>query len=388
MVTWWRTFSASLGVASALWCAPVFAEGEDGDEEEVYQPASDDEAEAPTEVARPAPRQLLGEPQASENHVVRSGDTLWDLCSKYLNSPWYWPKIWSYNPQISNPHWIYPGNELHFYPGDEALPTAVAVSRAMTAEEQPDSTFEDETPSEVDAEELVTTAGAIQAARPAPNSVWSSHQGFMSSADHERSGVIQNSQSESVMLSDLDTVYLKMKETPKRGQRFAIYRTIREITHPMTGEPFGYAVEIVGGVQVIEAGSSVATAQIAQSFRPVERGDFVGKWPESFGARVAPIQGDTETKGYIVDTMGDAVGAIGEHTVVFIDRGREHGLQKGNVLSVVDRMDGYTRETEGLPIEDVGQVMVIDVQDRAATAVVTFAVRELAVGDKVELRRP
>src|SRR4051794_22822885 len=48
----------------------------------------------------------------SEVHVVQSGDTLWDLCSKVLNSPWYWPKIWSYNPQITNPHWIYPGNEL------------------------------------------------------------------------------------------------------------------------------------------------------------------------------------------------------------------------------------------------------------------------------------
>src|SRR5262245_30348463 len=55
-------------------------------------------------------------PQVSETHAVQSGDTLWDLCSKYLNSPWYWPKIWSYNPQITNPHWIFPGNELRFYP--------------------------------------------------------------------------------------------------------------------------------------------------------------------------------------------------------------------------------------------------------------------------------
>src|SRR6185295_9150078 len=46
----------------------------------------------------------------SQVHTVEKGDTLWDLSSKYLGSPWYWPKVWSYNPQIANPHWIYPGN--------------------------------------------------------------------------------------------------------------------------------------------------------------------------------------------------------------------------------------------------------------------------------------
>ncbi len=51
-------------------------------------------------------------------HTVEKGDTLWDLSSKYLGSPWYWPKVWSYNPQIANPHWIYPGNQVRFFPGN------------------------------------------------------------------------------------------------------------------------------------------------------------------------------------------------------------------------------------------------------------------------------
>ena len=42
----------------------------------------------------------------SQVHTVEKGDTLWDLSSKYLGSPWYWPKVWSYNPQIANPLWI------------------------------------------------------------------------------------------------------------------------------------------------------------------------------------------------------------------------------------------------------------------------------------------
>src|SRR5205085_9844333 len=49
-------------------------------------------------------------------HVVRKGDTLWDICFYYFNDPWQWPKVWSYNPQITNPHWIYPGDLVRLVP--------------------------------------------------------------------------------------------------------------------------------------------------------------------------------------------------------------------------------------------------------------------------------
>jgi len=52
-------------------------------------------------------------------HTVEKGDTLWDLSRRYLGSPWYWPKVWSYNPEIANPHWIYPGNQIRFFPTGE-----------------------------------------------------------------------------------------------------------------------------------------------------------------------------------------------------------------------------------------------------------------------------
>lgn len=45
-------------------------------------------------------------------YFVKKGDTLWDISSKYLNSPWLWPEIWHANPQVENPHLIYPGDQL------------------------------------------------------------------------------------------------------------------------------------------------------------------------------------------------------------------------------------------------------------------------------------
>src|SRR4051812_42339180 len=57
-------------------------------------------------------------PGAPDEYTIQKGDTLWDLSQKFLNNPWYWPKIWSLNPSIENPHWIYPGNKLRIVPGE------------------------------------------------------------------------------------------------------------------------------------------------------------------------------------------------------------------------------------------------------------------------------
>ena len=51
-------------------------------------------------------------PDAPDEYVVKRGDTLWDISKVYLRDPWYWPEIWYVNPQVSNPHLIYPGDKL------------------------------------------------------------------------------------------------------------------------------------------------------------------------------------------------------------------------------------------------------------------------------------
>jgi LysM domain-containing protein len=328
------------------------------------------------------PKNADNPPQVSETHQVQSGDTLWDLCSKYLNSPWYWPKIWSYNPQISNPHWIFPGNELRFYPSDENLPTNVEVSQSLTIPQE-----EKQGQEGIDTEDLVRTAGNQAVGHAIPTSYFSAHIGFIESTTHETAGEIVNSESEAYMLSDYDRTYVKFKSPAKKGENYAVYRVLSEIQHPVTGDPYGYSVEILGGITIVDTSPNVATGQIAQSYRPIERGDYVAKWPDKFGTRVNPVPNQAEAQGYIIESVGEIATELGEHHIVFIDKGKKDGVQTGNTFAVVTRGDNYTAETQGLPNEDIGQLMVIDVQDRASTAVVTKSIHELAVGDKVEMRR-
>ena len=69
----------------------------------------------------------MADGEAPEEYIVELGDTLYDICSQLIGEGGYWPKLWSLNSYIKNPHFIWPGMRLRFYPGDDEDPPFIEI---------------------------------------------------------------------------------------------------------------------------------------------------------------------------------------------------------------------------------------------------------------------
>ena len=77
--------------------------------------------------ALPGIRRDLSPGEAPEVYTVEEGDTMYDICDQLIDDGSYWPKLWSLNTEVKNPHFIYPGMRLAFYAGDTENPPRIEV---------------------------------------------------------------------------------------------------------------------------------------------------------------------------------------------------------------------------------------------------------------------
>lgn len=346
----------------------------------------------------------VGSPEADgavpppDTYTVRAGDTLWDLSGRFLNNPWYWPKLWSYNPELTNPHWIYPGNLLRFFPGSDGAPVRVeAVAELPEDLDEPPPELEDFSRAELGDgldDDIVAVAGPYKIGYVAPKALLVRHDSFVTRRELEESGALTASFHEKHMLSTLDQAYAEFKGAAPvaPGETYVLYKTDRAVHHPVTHELLGYQSIVLGAARVMKVDDKAATLEITQAFEPIERGTLLGPWTERFLRPVARRPNGRTLDGRIVAAQVDVVTQVGEHHVVFIDKGREDGVEEGNQFQVVRSGDPAGKPIdsvhwdERLPKEVVGDLLVIDVKPNASAALVTRSATELAIGDRVEMR--
>ncbi|MBI3185774.1 MAG: LysM peptidoglycan-binding domain-containing protein [Myxococcales bacterium] len=320
-----------------------------------------------------------------EVHTVATGDTLWDLSQRFLGSPWYWPKVWSYNPEIANPHWIYPGNLVRFFPGGEETPTRVEVGEGPEETVEPGEMIPSET-------ELLQVAGQI--GYVAKRSILYHQMGFVTARQLDEAGTIHSSFSETQMLSYPYTVYIsfKKKGDAKVGDTNLVFRSEGEVEHPVTGFTVGYMTRLLGTVKVTAVSNKLVTAEIRETWDEIRRGDLIGPAGEQVRRSVALRPNERQLKGYVVTAMVPHIGVMGEHQVIIVDRGGADGVQPGNTFTVIRQNDGLrgffdpTETDLDLPVEDVATCMAVDVKDKATVCLLTRSLREVVKGDRVVMR--
>jgi hypothetical protein len=360
--------------------------------------------------------QGLGAVAAPDTYTVRPGDTLWDLSGRFLNNPWYWPKVWSFNPEITNPHWIEPGNLLKFYPSLEASPTRVEVvttighgDAAPTAADEPAdveppreleplSRADMKAPVPVEDQDEVAVVGPYKIGYVPPRTIMTRRDSFVTPSQLQESGKIVAAFEEKSMLSTSDRAYAHFEKEPpsKLGETYAVFETVRKIRHPVSGELLGYQTRILGAATVVAKDARAVTLVIGQTLDPIERGALLGPWTEKPYRAVTPRAGTRDLVGHIVGARLEVQTQIAEQSVVFIDKGKVDGVEEGNVFQVIRSGDPQglpltrthlaPRNDPGLPAEVLGELMVIDVKETASTALVVKSRRELLLGDVVEMR--
>ncbi len=370
--------------------------------------AADAEAAAPAPLEGGAKAEDGGKTAVTppDTYTVRAGDTLWDLSGRFLNNPWYWPKIWSYNPDITNPHWIYPGNTLKFFPsGEEGAVEVVPVEedQPVAEEEAPEPVHELESLSRADMKqaasedekEAVSVMAGRQIGYIQQRTLFARHDAFVTPRELDESGVISASFEEKNMLSARDTAYVTFKNpgNVKVGETYAIYRTLREVKHPVSLETIGFQTTILGAGKVVALDAKAATVAIASSYDVIERGDRLGPYAEKPYRSVPPKANGKHLRGYIIGSPVEQSSELAQTQVVFIDKGKADGVEEGNTFTVVrsgeplsaGKLKVRTWDST-LPLEDVGALLVLDVRDHTSAAMVTKSLRELSPGDRIEMR--
>jgi LysM repeat protein len=391
--------SLAVGLGLGLAFAPLAVQAQDpagADPSQEEQDATETQGADVVDAPAPARTPQGGRSSApGEVHTVVPGDTLWDVSQRYLGNAWYWPKVWSYNPEIANPHWIYPGNLVRLFPAGEESPSQVEAGPTPVAATELAPSNDLDAPSAFEAadEGQVTVSGKIGFVPKQGRRVV--HAGFVTGRELDEAGRIDSSFSEALMMSYPDTVYVKFKNRSgaKLGDRYVVFRTEKEIHHPNTGAKVGYLTKFLGVLRVTQVSEKLVTAQIQETWDEVTRGDLVGPYGEQLAETVTPRANEREVKATVVTALVPYLTLFGEHHELVLDKGRSDGVQQGNTFAIVRQQDlggNFMNPAKGqnpdLPLEDVAMCLAVDVKDKTTNCLLTRSIREVVPGDRALMR--
>ena len=311
-------------------------------------------------------------------HVVRRGDTLWGLCDVYFHNPYQWPRIWSYNAQLQNPHWIYPGDRIRMRLGGSELASPGSPR---------------------DMQNMIERHRTVL-----PETIFLRDEGYVEDETKENWGEITGAPEERLFLQDLDEVYLHISKEHdvKIGEELTIYRPQRSLGT-------GQIVQIQGTVRIDDwdAKSRIARGRIVETLDTIERGARIGPVGRRFDV-VAPVRNEVDLTAQVLASV-KLHEFFGQNQVIFIDKGADDGLKVGNRLFIMRRGDAWrqtlisdtaaqrisiesastadteriprTRDESKYPQEITGELRVLSLHQHSATCIVTQSLHEIELGE-------
>jgi len=338
---------------------------------------------AEPEALPPAPpAEAILKPDHPERYVVVRGDTLWDIASRFLNDPWLWPQVWHINPEIRNPHLIYPGDviTLHYAGGKPHLTLegeggAPPPKDIKTVKLSPKVRYEK---LDVAIETIPRSALGPFLQRPR----------VVAEDDLEDAPYIVSSYEGHLISSSDNKIYVK--NIKKSG--VAAYDVVRPgevYRDPVTEEILGYEALSLANARVVRVGNP-ATLVVSDARAAILNGDrLIPSEEMKLSFSFFPFPPNSQVDGQIIAVL-NGVSQIGQYNVVTINRGSREGLELGNVLAIYQRgktvFDPYGESSTTevtLPDERAGLLLVFRVYEKVSYALVMEATSPIHLFDKV-----
>src|SRR3989344_4684038 len=299
-------------------------------------------------------------PDHPERYTVVKGDTLWDISTRFLKSPWHWPKIWKINDRIKNPHLIYPGDVVVLRMVDGKPELTVLRKETVTAPglpSLPESAKAREpaaaaTPADERTVKLSPQvhSQALEAAIPTipPNAIvpFLTRPLVVGENELEQAGYITTGLDDRIALGDSSQFYARGLQDDG-AEYYQIFRPGDPIRHPDTGELLAYEALYLGDARRLETGdpSKLVVTAVKQEIIQTDRLLVAPK--KASLPYYYPHAPKTRVQGRIVSAL-NAVAEIGPKAVVGISLGTREGMEEGTVMRVMrhagSHKDPLTRE--------------------------------------------
>ncbi|NNF51596.1 MAG: LysM peptidoglycan-binding domain-containing protein [Gammaproteobacteria bacterium] len=319
-----------------------------------------------------------------DRYTVVRGDTLWDISSRFLEDPWLWPEIWQVNPQINNPHLIYPGDviSLIYVDGRPQLRVERGAPAGLRTERLSP---------QIRSESLEQAIETIPFDLIAP---FISRPSVLEKGEAKKLPYVLSTKGHLIAGTDYD-VYARGADFPV-GSRYSIIHVGEKIRDPEDGDVLGYVGIYAGEGRVVRSGDP-ATVYLRDAEREVLEGDRLVQVDARPRMDFIPRAPSQNIDGQIMTVMG-GVSLIGQYHIVAINRGQRHGVEPGHVLAIYQAgekvrdpykagvLSGVLGSRVRLPDEPAGELMVFKTYDRMSYALVMEASSEIRVGDS--LRNP
>lgn len=312
--------------------------------------------------------------EVPETYTVKKGDTLWGISGMYLKQPWLWPELWDVNPQIDNPHLIFPGDELYLIWVDGQ--PRLRMRRGRDVKLNPNM--------RVSPLDLAIPIIPLDQIGP-----WLLRHRIMEAEDLNGSAYVVAADQRHLISGPGDKIFGR-GPFPDGERAYGIYRSGDTYIDPLTEELLGYQAQEIGNARLLSSNDQEVTElEITRISEEVRISDRLLPMEERIlDASFHPRAPESEIVDGFMIAVDGGVTQIGEMSIVVINKGKREGIEIGHVLAVYQAgeliFDKVAQENVQLPDSRSGLAMVFESFEKASYAIVLKASGPLKVMDKVK----